>query len=589
LPDICVVTRDGADRTENARFGNEDVVDAIASGRSVIGISHAPEQLLPTSLTAAPDFRVVVAPLTGAVVASVVKLMTRSRGRRAVPDVLAARLDPADLVVACRPGSTASACHDRLALVASARGHIPAEPVQSFETLSGLGDAREWALSLRNEIRRYADGTMGGWKNFAESGVLAVGPPGCGKSLAARAIAAGCGIPIVQSSYGMWQSAGDGTLGPTIAEMRRSLQEAKRLAQPVSLYFCDELCSLPDRRTADPRNRPYFTAVVNAVLAEVEAASRPGVILMGAVNDDSVLDPALVRPSRFGDRILRFSPPTTENDILGIFKTHLGAELATADLSACARAALGLTGAEIANLINRGRRRARSENRALSRPDLLAEFMPPETRSASDIWRVAIHESAHACAAAFLAHENVAYLTIIPQGAVAGRALASAHRTQFPLCDDIETRVMVVMAGRAAEEVLLGQASTSAGGPRGSDLSRGSALVAAMHLSWGFGETRLYRAPSSECASLLEGDAALRRTVQADIDRIYARTCAFARANETSIRILAARLLDARVLDGREVARVLAGAPGGRARASAGANLPIVLDTPVASTALKKR
>jgi ATP-dependent Zn protease len=226
---------------------------------------------------------------------------------------------------------------------------------------------------------------------------------------------------------------------------------------------------------------------------------------------------------------------------------QLGADLAGADLTGVAATAAGMSGASIAAVVRAARGRARSERRALALGDLAAEIaarQPP--LPASLRWRVAVHEAGHAVAGAATGLAVPRMLLIQPDGGTTWQVLVRGGSQRA----DIEAGLVVNLAGRTAELLLLGQPSGGAGGPAGSDLASATAAAAALEASWGLGQSLLWLGTPEDAALRLRHDPALQARVESHLRRAETRALAVLTANRGLLTEMAQALDAAGVLVG---------------------------------------
>ena len=372
----------------------------------------------------------------------------------------------------------------------TAKLHKPHEPSTRFADVAGYGEVKEEVREVVSFLRepdrfRKAGATI-------PKGMLLVGPPGTGKTLLARATAGEAGVPFitVTGSDFMEMFVGVG------ASRVRDLFKTARANAPC-IIFIDELDSIGRKRGAglggghDEREQ-----TLNQLLGEIDGfEGSEGVVIMGATNRPDVLDPALQRPGRF-DRQIVVPLPTLEEriEILGVH-TKGKPMAADVDLKTFARGTPGMSGADLKNLINeaaliavRGSSeeiRARDIEQARERHTIGRERA--SLRLDDDEKRaVAYHEGGHALAA-FLEEETdpVYKVTVLPVG------MALGVTTQLPIDERhiylrsyLDARLKVMLGGRAAEMVVLGQPTT--GGQH--DLVQATKLARAIVREFGMGK-----------------------------------------------------------------------------------------------------
>lgn len=376
---------------------------------------------------------------------------------------------------------TQRSCPDAIA-APSTRSNIlrPTRPVLS--ELPGLGPARPWGEALAQDLAAFRAGQLL-WTDV-DPGCLLTGPPGTGKTTFAKALAATCQVPIVSASFAHWQRSGEGHLGDTLEAMHRDFAAACRAAPCI--LFIDEIDSLPRRRSGG-KAEVYMNAVVNGLLQELDGVEgREGVIVIAACNNADNIDEAVLRAGRL-DRTLHLMLPSVA-DLGRIYQYHLGHDApGRLDLTSVAALSAGASAADVARNVREARRIARRARRSLATPDLIAALMAraprldPCTRR-----RRAVHEAGRA--AALLTMElasdiSVSLLTPHSQPPRFNCVGAAAAPTRH----DVEAAGIALMAGRAAEEVLLGQASACCGGGPESHLANVTRLFRTALTRWGLG------------------------------------------------------------------------------------------------------
>lgn len=329
---------------------------------------------------------------------------------------------------------------------------------------SQTGTARGGGLSEKPK-RYQALGTK------IPKGVLLVGAPGPGKTLLARAVAGETGVPFFSISGAAFVEM---FVGVGAARVRDLFRQVKQHAPCI--IFIDELDVVGRQRGVhlapvnDEREQ-----TLNALLVEMDGfEGNTGVIILGATNRPEVLDRALLRPGRFDCQIVVDAPDLDGRE--AILKVHARDKKleSDVDLRQVAAATAGMSGADLANVLNEAALlAARRKAQAISQRDLEAAIEKvvagPERRSRrlneEDKKRVAYHEVGHAIVAAYSPNADPVHkISVIPRGRAAlGYTLQLPTEDEYLLTrSELLDRLRSLLGGRAAEEVVFGEVSTGA-------------------------------------------------------------------------------------------------------------------------------
>ncbi len=406
-------------------------------------------------------------------------------------------------------------------------------------------------------------------------GVLLIGPPGCGKTLIAKATAGEAGVPFYSVSGSDFVEMFVGVGASRVRDLFEKAKESKR-----SIIFLDEIDAVGRRRGSgmggghDEREQ-----TLNQILVEMDGFDTDrGIIVMAATNRPDILDPALLRPGRFDRHIVIDMPDVTGRE--KILRVHsrdkkLGADV---DLVALARATPTFSGAELEALLNEAALMA-----AMADKEAIGQHELEEARDKirwgrqkksqkmleAEVRATAYHEAGHALVATLLdSCDPVHKVTIVPRGRALGLTMSLPEQDRHSLAQgEVLARICMSYGGRIGEELHTGELSTGAQ----NDIEQASDLARRMVTEWGMSEalgpikyetneehTFLGRETSRRTLSeqtMLEIDAEVKRITQEQ----YTRAKELVLKHKDALDRLAEALMLHETLDAEDVVAVVAG------------------------------
>ena len=447
-----------------------------------------------------------------------------------------ARLTPDELTLALRPTDPAKAVNaisNLLALPDSGGPGLAEFPLPTT--------VRAPLTRMLSDLQAWKAGEIP-WRDVSR-GLLLVGPPGSGKTEIPRLIAREAGIEVLAASMGRWQASGSRS-SDILREMRAFFEKAVSMAPCV--VFIDELDAFGDRARPHDHNSTWTDYVVGGLLECLDGfEAHEGVVTMAATNHIDKVDAAIRRPGRF-DQVLTLDYPTPDLMPQAI-RWQVGADLPGEDLSGVAAAAVGMSGAAIAAVVRAARGRARSERRAMVLDDLMSEIIGREPPLSAELrWQVAIHEAGHAIVGKATGISRPHILAIHANGGLTRQTMAHHGSTRA----ELEARLAIDLAGRAAESLLLGQPSGGAGGSSESDLAHATIIATALEASFGLGQSLIWIGAPEDAVQILGKDPALRARVESHLRRAETRALHILTANRALVGEMARALEKAGVLMG---------------------------------------
>jgi cell division protease FtsH len=479
------------------------------------------------------------------------------------------------LFLAGRVGGSALSDVESFGTLSGRSGQTQTHDV-TFANVAGADEAVEElqeVVDYLRDPRRYA--AVGA---VPPKGVLLFGPPGCGKTLIARAVAGEAGVPFFSVGGAEFVESLVGVGAARVRDLFTRVRDAA-----PAIVFIDELDAAARRRGAggsggggaDEREQ-----TLNQLLIEIDGFDvDSGLVVIGATNRPDILDPALLRPGRF-DRHVTVDQPDLEGRAK-ILELHAARKPVSpaVDFHAVARRTPGFTGADLANVVNEAALLTVRGKRHAIEPDLIDEAIQrvlhgPRRRgrvlSEAERHRAAVHESGHAVVAAATGRgEDVHRVSILARGR--GLGLTSLLRLDSDAVlftvGDLRSKLEVAFGGMAAEELVLGEAST--GGEQDVEHATGLAreIVGRYGMSERIGRMRLFASDADEYLGAASGLSTLSERTHEDfdtevrglLDHAEASARRLLERNRKVLDHLTERLLDAETLEGEALAAELAG------------------------------
>ncbi len=450
------------------------------------------------------------------------------------------------------------------------------EVTKRFSDVAGQDEAKDQLIEMVDFLNRPEKYKAIGAK--LPKGALLVGPPGTGKTLLAQAVAGEAKVPFffVSGSAFVEMFVGTGA-----ARVRDLFKEAAEKAPCI--VFIDEIDAIGKKRDGTGLNaNDEREQTLNQLLAEMDGFDpSKGIIILGATNRPEILDKALLRPGRFDRRITVDLPDMKGRE--AILRVH-AKNIVTApdvDLAAIARATVGASGADLANIINEGALCAvRAGRTSTTQSDLEAAvelviagserksmvISPEEKRI------VAYHEIGHALVAARQKHSAPVHkITIIPRTNGALGYTMQVEETERVLMsrDDLEAKLVTLTAGRAAEEFVFHTCTTGAANDIEQATKIARNMVTRFGMSSEFGmvaldtQTSMYLGDGTQAICSPETSTLVDREIQRLIQQSYDKALEILRDNAQKLSELSTYLLEKETISGEEFMDILGPEEGG--------------------------
>ena len=446
-------------------------------------------------------------------------------------------------------------------------------PVTKFSDVAGADEAVEELDEIRDFLANPARYQALGAK--IPKGVLLFGPPGTGKTLLARAVAGEAGVPFYSISGSDFVEM---FVGVGASRVRDLFEQAK--ANAPAIVFVDEIDAVGRHRGAgmggghDEREQ-----TLNQLLVEMDGFdTKGGIILIAATNRPDILDPALLRPGRFDRQI-----PVGNPDLRGreaILAVHARGKpfAADVDFNALAKRTVGMSGADLANVINEAALLTARENGTLINGKALEESVDRVVGGPARKGRLiseqekkitAYHEGGHALAAwAMPGLEPVYKVTIQPRGRTGGHALVVPEDDKSIMTrSEMIARLVMALGGRAAEELVFAEPTTGAS----SDIAMATKIARSMVTEYGMSaklgavkygsgddEPFLGRTYGHQAEYSIEAAREIDEEIRALIEAAHNEAWAVLNANRDVLDRLAGVLLEKETVERKELEVIFA-------------------------------
>ncbi len=446
----------------------------------------------------------------------------------------------------------------------------------TFDDVAGAEEAKDEVRELVEFLKNPTRFTRIGGR--IPRGVLLVGPPGCGKTLLAKAIAGEAEVPFFSISGSDFVEM---FVGVGASRVRDLFKQAR--ANSPCIIFLDEIDAVGRRRGSgmggghDEREQ-----TLNAILVEMDGfGTDEGIIVVAATNRPDVLDPALLRPGRF-DREVTIDLPDLEGR-RAILNVHLKRVkyAPDVDIGTLARSTPGYSGADLAAIINEAAIMAvLAKREAVSMQDLeeardkVRYGRQKKSRKVEEQDReiTAYHEAGHAVVAALLPETDHPHkVTIVPRGRALGATMVVPEKESYHMQKKkLVAQISMLFGGRIAESIFCGDISAGASDDirRATDLAR--AMVTELGMSEKIGPINYAERQGSDFlgTELLRGkihSEETAREIDQEVIRIlndaFQRAENLLRSHKDSVEQIARALLAYETVTGGEVARLLSGEP----------------------------
>ena len=450
----------------------------------------------------------------------------------------------------------------------NAKMYVQKETGITFKDVAGEDEAKESLTEIVDFLHNPGKYTKIGAK--LPKGALLVGPPGTGKTLLAKAVAGEAHVPFYSLSGSDFVEMFVGVGASRVRDLFKNATE-----NAPCIIFIDEIDAIGRSRDSRMGGNDEREQTLNQLLSEMDGFdSTKGLLVLGATNRPEILDPALLRPGRFDRRVVVDKPDL--NGRISILKVHSKDVLLdeTVDFKEIALATSGAVGADLANMMNEAAINAVKNGRnAVSQKDLfeavevvlVGKEKKDRIMSKEERRIVSYHEVGHALVSALQKHsEPVQKITIVPRtmGALGYVMNVPEEEKYLSTKKELEARLVELMGGRAAEEIVFETVTTGAA----NDIQQATNLAKAMVTQYGMSEKFGLMGLESQENQYLTGRTVLNcgDATAADIDQevmkilknAYDEAKRLLRDDREAMDKIAAFLIEKETITGKEFMKI---------------------------------
>ena len=450
----------------------------------------------------------------------------------------------------------------------NAKMYVQKETGITFKDVAGEDEAKESLTEIVDFLHNPGKYTKIGAK--LPKGALLVGPPGTGKTLLAKAVAGEAHVPFYSLSGSDFVEMFVGVGASRVRDLFKNATE-----NAPCIIFIDEIDAIGRSRDSRMGGNDEREQTLNQLLSEMDGFdSTKGLLVLGATNRPEILDPALLRPGRFDRRVVVDKPDL--NGRISILKVHSKDVLLdeTVDFKEIALATSGAVGADLANMMNEAAINAVKNGRnAVSQKDLfeavevvlVGKEKKDRIMSKEERRIVSYHEVGHALVSALQKHsEPVQKITIVPRtmGALGYVMTGPEEEKYLSTKKELEARLVELMGGRAAEEIVFETVTTGAA----NDIQQATNLARAMVTQYGMSEKFGLMGLESQENQYLTGRTVLNcgDATAADIDQevmkilknAYDEAKRLLRDDREAMDKIAAFLIEKETITGKEFMKI---------------------------------